>query len=121
MVLSDTVTCILIVALFGIEWYYGLLMLVTMALLSFGTMCITTLIDLKSPKLGWTNFNQSLKNAKNSWLAMLVGFICMLAMAIVAAAFIVGYVFTSGGWYMLMLMWIFIVGLSVGFAIVSYR
>ena len=121
LVLSDTVTCILIVALFGIEWYYGLLMLVTMALLSFGTMCITTLIDLKSPKLGWTNFNQSLKNAKNSWLAMLVGFICMLAMAIVAAAFIVGYVFTSGGWYMLMLMWIFIVGLSVGFAIVSYR
>lgn len=121
LVLSDTVTCILIVALFGIEWYYGLLMLITMALLGFGTMCITTLIDLKSPKLGWTNFNQSLKNAKNSWLAMLVGFICMLALAVVAVACIVGYVFTSGGWYMLMIMWIIIIGLSVGFAIVSYR
>ena len=121
MLLSDTLTCILTVILFGIDWYYGILMLVTMALLGFGAMCITTLIDLKSPKLGWTNFNQSLKNAKNSWLAMLVGLICMLAFGAVAAACIVGYVLTSGGWYMLMIMWILIVGLSTGFAIVSYR
>lgn len=121
MVLSDTVTCILAVVLLGIEWYYGILMLVTMALLCFGAMCITTLIDLKNPKLGWTNFNQSLKNASNSWLAMLVGAICMGAIAVIAAACIVGYVFTSGGWYMLMIMWILIIGLSVGFAAVCYK
>lgn len=121
MLISDTVTCILTVVLFGIEWYYGILMLATMALLGFGAMCITTLIDLKSPKLGWTNFNQSLKNAKNSWLAMLVGLVCMLALAVVATACIVGYWFTSGGWYMLMIMWIFILGLSAGFAAISYR
>ncbi len=121
MVLSDTVTCILAVVLLGIEWYYGILMLVTMALLCFGAMCITTLIDLKNPKLGWTNFNQSLKNASNSWLAMLVGAICMGAIAVIAAACIVGYVFTSGGWYMLMIMWMLIIGLSVGFAAVCYK
>ena len=121
MVLSDTVTCILAVVLLGIEWYYGILMLVTMALLCFGAMCITTLIDLKNPKLGWTNFNQSLKNASNSWLAILVGAICMGAIAVIAAACIVGYVFTSGGWYMLMIMWILIIGLSVGFAAVCYK
>lgn len=121
MAVSDTLTCILTVVLFGIEWYYGLLMLVTMALLGFGAMCITTLIDLKAPKLGWTNFNQSLKNAKNSWLAMLVGAICMSALAAVSAACIVGWVFTSGGWYMLMIMWILIIGFSAGFAAVSYK
>lgn len=121
MLISNTVTCILTVVLFGINWYYGILMLVTMALLGFGAMCITTLIDLKSPKLGWTNFNQSLKNAKNSWMAMLVGVICMSSFAVVAAACIVGYVFTSGGWYMLMIMWILIIGLSAGFAAVAYK
>lgn len=120
MLISDTVMCVLVVALFGIKWYYGLLMLVTMALMGFGAMCITTLLDLKSPKLGWTNFNQSLKNAKNSWFAMLIGLICMVAFVTVSVLFIVGYSLT-GGWYMLLIMWILIVGLAAGFAAVSYK
>lgn len=121
MLISDTVMCILIVVLFNVEWYYGLLMLVTMASLCFGAMCITTLIDLKSPKLGWTNFSQSLKNAKNSWLASLIGIICMFVLAIVAVPCIVGYSLIDGGWYMLVIMWTLIIGLSAGFAAVSYK
>lgn len=121
MLISDTVMCVLIVALFGVMWYYGLLLLVTMALLGFGAMCITTLIDLKSPKLGWTNFNQSLKNAKNSWLAGLVGLICMIAIGTIAGVCIAGYTLINGGWYMVMIMWILIIGLSAVFAFVSYK
>lgn len=120
MLISDTIMCILVVALFGIQWYYGLLMLVTMALLGFGAMCITTLIDLKSPKLGWTNFNQSLKNAKNSWFGMLIGLICLAVMAVVSVIGIVGWSLTHG-WYMLMIMWLLIIGLAIGFAVVSYK
>lgn len=121
MLISDTVMCVLVVALFGVKWYYGLLMLVTMALLGFGAMCITTLIDLKSPKLGWTNFNQSLKNAKNSWLAGLVGLVSMIAVGIVAGICIVGYTASNSAWYMVMIMWLLIIGLATGFAIVSYK
>lgn len=121
MLISDTITCILTIILFGVQWYYGLLMLVTMALLGFGTMCITTLIDLKSPKLGWTNFNQSLKNAKNSWLAMLVGLICMIALAIISVAFIICWAIMKNAWYMLMIMWILIIGISVGYAAICYK
>lgn len=120
MLISDTVTCILVVALFKIDWYYGLLMLIAMALLGFGAMCITTLIDLKSPKIGWTNFNQSLKNAKNNWMAMLVGLICMVVLGVIAGLCIVGYSLTNG-WYMLVIMWLLIIGLAAGFATVSYR
>ena len=121
MVISNVITCLLIVILFKVQWFYGILMLVTMALLGFGTMCIMTLVDLKNPKLGWTNFNQSLKNAKNSWIAMLVGFLCMIALAAVVAPCAVGWALTDGGWYMTMVMWLLIIGLSAGYAVVSYK
>lgn len=121
MLISDTLTCILVFALFGIKWYYALLMLVTMALMGFGAMCITTLIDLKSPKLGWTNFNQGLKNAKNSWVGMLIGVICMFVVAIIAVVCIIAWNALNKPWYMLMIMYLLIIGLSAGFAVVSYR
>lgn len=121
MLISDTVMCVLIVALFGVQWYYGLLLLLTMALMGFGAMCVTTLIDLKSPKIGWTNFNQSLKNAKNSWLAMLVGFICLIVVGTIAGLCITGYALLSNAWYMLLIMWTLIIGLAATFAAVSYR
>lgn len=121
MLISDTVMCVLIVALFGVQWYYGLLLLLTMALMGFGAMSVTTLIDLKSPKLGWTNFNQSLKNAKNSWLAMLLGLACLFVIGIVAGVCIAGYVALNYAWYMIMIMWIVVIGLACGFAIVSYK
>ena len=120
MLICDTLTCLLIVLLLGVKWYYGIAMLICMALLCFGAMCVTTLLDLKDPKLGWTNFNQSLKNAKNSWIAMLIGLLTMLSIAFVAVWFIIWYAATPA-WYVMLLMWLFIFALAVGFAVVAYK
>ncbi len=121
MVISDFVMCVLIVALFGVKWYFGLAMWFAMAALGFGGMCITTLIDLKSPKLGWTNFNQSLKNAKNSWMALLVAFVVSLVLGTISGVCLLGWYLTNTSWYMLLIMWVLIIGASVGFAAVSYK
>ena len=120
MLICDTVTCVLIVALMGVKWYYGIAMLITMALLCFGAMCITTLLDLKDPKFGWTNFNQSLKNAKNSWIALLIGLLTIVAVTLVAVWFVIWYVVVPS-WYVALLMWLFIFALAAGFAVVSYK
>ena len=120
MLICDTLTCVLIVILLGVKWYYGLAMLVAMALLCFGAMCITTLLDLKDPKLGWTNFNQSLKNGKNSWLAMLIGALTTVGVVLVAIWFVIWYA-AAPAWYVMLLMWLFIFGVAVGFAVVSYK
>ena len=120
MLICDTLTCLLIVLLLGVKWYYGLAMLVSMALLCFGAMCVTTLLDLKDPKFGWTNFNQSLKNAKNSWIAMLIGLLAMVGVAFVAVWFVIWYVAVSQ-WYVTLLMWLFIFALAAGFAVVAYK
>ena len=120
MLICDTLTCLLIVLLLGVKWYYGIVMLVCMALLCFGAMCVTTLLDLKDPKFGWTNFNQSLKNAKNSWIAMLIGLLMMVGVALVAVWFVIWYVYTSA-WYVMLLMWLFIFALAVAFAVVAYK
>lgn len=121
MLISDFLTCLLIVILFGVQWYYGIAMLVVMALLGFGSMCITTLIDLKSPKLGWTNFNQSLKNAKNSWMGMLIGFITSMIVGVIGGICILLWYLTNGGWYFLLIMWLAIIGACVGYAVVCYK
>lgn len=120
MLICDFLTCLLIVLLMGVKWYYGIAMMITMSLLCFGAMCVTTLLDLKDPKLGWTNFNQSLKNAKNSWIAMLIGLLATLSVAFVAVWFILWYAL-SHAWYASLLMWIFVFALAAGFAVVSYR
>ncbi len=121
MLISDFLMCLLVVVLFGVDWYFGIAMLVVMGALGFGAMCITTLIDLKSPKFGWTNFNQSLKNAKNSWMAMLVGLVVSLIIGVISAVCLVGWYFLNAAWYMLLIMWLLIIGASVGFAAVCYR
>ncbi len=121
MLISDFLTCLLIVILFGVKWYYGLAMLCVMAMLSFGGMCITTLVDLKSPKLGWTNFNQSLKNAKNSWIGLLIGLVTSLIVGIVGGLFVILWYFTKSGWYVLLIMWLAIIGVCVAFAFVCYK
>lgn len=120
MLTCDFITCLLIVLLMGVKWYFGIAMLVTMASLCFGAMCVTTLLDLKDPKLAWTNFNQSLKNAKNSWIAMLIGLLAIVAVAFVAIGFIIWYVYAPG-WYVTLLMWLFLLGLGVAFAVVAYK
>ncbi len=120
MLVCDFLTCLLTVILFGVEWYYGIAMLVVMALLGFGGTCITTLLDLKSPKLGWTNFTQSLKNAKNSWLAMLMGVAVSTVISVVAVAFIIWFVATLQ-WFVIVLMWLLIAIVSAVFAVVCYK
>ena len=120
MLICDTITCVLIVLTMGIKWYYGIAMLITMALLCFGAMCITTLLDLKSPKIGWTNFNQTFKNAKNSWIAMLIGLLTIVVIAVTSILFIIWYTYTSA-WYVMLLMWLVLFALSAVFAIVSYK
>ncbi len=120
MVAVDFVTIVLSVVLFKLHWYVGILMFATMVLLGFGGMCITTLIDLKSPKLGWTNFNQSLKNAKNSWLAMLIGLVILVAMALIATVFIVWYNVTAQK-LALVLMWVVILMCAALFAWLSHK
>ena len=120
MVISDFITCVLIVALLGVKWYYGIAILITMALLGFGSMCITTMFDLKNPHLGWTNFSHSLKNTKNSWIALLIGLLSVVAIAAVSALFVVWYAITSV-WYAVLIMWIMVFGVSVAFAVVAYK
>lgn len=120
MLIADFITCLLVVILFGIKWYYGIAMLIVMMLLGFGAMCITTLIDLKAPKLGWTNFNQTFKNAKNSWLTMLISLGVTVVLAAASSGFIV-WAASDTGWYVPLTMWIVIIGLSAGFAAVCYK
>lgn len=120
MVVVDFVTILLTVLLFGLDWYFGIAMLLTMLLLGFGGMCITTLLDLKSPKLGWTNFNQSLKNAKNSWMAMLVGLAIFLSLGILATGFVIWFVVTESV-VAIVLMWCVIIGFATGFSALSYK
>lgn len=120
MLVCDFLTCVLLVVFFKISWYIGIVMMIVMSLTGFGSMCITTLSDLKSPKLGWTNFNQSLKNAKNSWIAMLVGLLVMLGVAVLSVGFIVWYALADSV-FALVAMWIVIAVASAVFAVYSYK
>lgn len=120
MLIVDFLTILLSVLLFGLQWYFGITMLVAMLLLSFGGMCITTSVDLKSPKLGWTNFNQSLKNAKNAWVAMLVGFVIFIALAALSAGFIIWFMGTASP-VAIVLMWIVLLAACFAFAAISYK
>lgn len=120
MLISDFVTCLLIVVLMGIKWYYGLTMLATMAFIGFGSMCITTMLDLKYPRFGWLNYDQNLKNSQNSWIAMLIGLLAVVEISLVSVMFIIWYSI-SGAWYALLLMWILIFGAMLAFAVVSYK
>lgn len=120
MIVVDFVTILLTVLLFGLDWYFGICMLLTMVLLGFGGMCVTTLLDLKSPKLGWTNFNQSLKNAKNSWMAMLVGLAIFISLGILATGFVIWFVVTESI-VAIVLMWCVIIGFATGFSALAYK
>ena len=120
MVLSDFVTCALIVGLLGISWYYGIAILVVMSLVGFGSMCITTLLDLKDPRFGWANFNHGFRNAKNNWIAMLIGVITVTIIVGLSAAFIIWYSFVPV-WYAILIMWIVIFVATAVFAGVAYK
>ncbi|MCH5156287.1 MAG: hypothetical protein J1G02_00245 [Clostridiales bacterium] len=119
MVVSDFVTCLLIVVLLRIKWYYGLAMLVSLSLIGFGSMCITTLLDLKYPRFGWANYNQSLKTTKNGWIAMLIGLVTIVEIALISVMFVVWYSLTDA-WYVILFMWLMIFAAMFVFAVVAY-
>ena len=120
MVISDLVTCLLIVMLLHVKWYYGLAMLAAMSLIGFGSMCITTLMDLKSPRFGWTNYSHNLKNTKNSWIAMLISIVAIVEISLISIMFVVWYSINDS-WYVVLSMWLTIFAAMSVFAGVSYK
>lgn len=120
MVISDFVTCVLIVVLFGLDWYLGVAMLAVMVLIGFGAMCLTTLLDLKNPRFGWENFNQGLKNARNSWIALLTALLSCAALTVCSAPFVAVYAIWNK-WYVMLGMWALDLAVAGAFAGVSYK
>ena len=120
MVVVYFVTTIVAMFMLHIKWYYAIGLMVVLTLLGFGTQCITTRIDLKEPKFGWTSFQQSLKNSKNSWMAMLASFIVMIVVGAIAGLCIFTFIATESS-TVILLMWLALVVVSALYAFVSYK
>ena len=67
------------------------------------------------------DMNEVYENAKNSWCAMLIAFLSILAFVALSVPFILLYIFFHGGWYWLLLMWIVDLGASAAFTAVAYK
>lgn len=120
MVVISLLTTIVTVIAMHVAWYYAIGMMIVLTLVGFGSQCITTHIDLKNPKFGWSNFQQSLKNSKNTWIATIMGFIAMLVIGLIAGGFIALYIVTQ--WqFSAVLMWIVLTLASGLFAFVAYK
>ena len=120
MVAVYLITTIVAVFMLQVKWYYAIGLMVVLSLLGFGTQCITTRIDLKEPKFGWSSFQQSLKNSKNSWMAMLASFIVMIVVGVIAVLFITAFIATESQ-VVVLLMWLALVVVSALYAFVSYK
>ena len=120
MVVVYFITAVTAMVIMQIKWYLALGMMVVLTLLGFGSQCITTKFDLKNPKFGWSNFQQSLKNSKHSWISMLVGLIAMIIVGAIAVPFILDYIVTEST-NNLVIMWILLVVASALYAFVSYK
>ena len=120
MVVVYFITAVTAMVIMQIKWYLALGMMVVLTLLGFGSQCITTKFDLKNPKFGWSNFQQSLKNSKHSWISMLVGLIAMIIVGAIAVPFILDYIVTESA-INLVIMWILLVVASALYAFVSYK
>ena len=120
MVAVYLITTIVAVFMLQISWYHAIGLMVVLSLLGFGTQCITTRIDLKEPKFGWSSFQQSLKNSKNSWMAMLASFIVMIVVGVIAVLFITAFIATESQ-VVVLLMWLALIVLSALYAFVSYK
>lgn len=121
MLIADIITAILAVVLLGISWYTSIFIVIILAFIGFGSMCITTRLDVKQPKLGWTNFNQSLKNAKNSWIAMLIGLIATIAIGIPMVLLSVVYSSTGYNVFAYIALWLVPIILSALYAWLAYK
>ena len=84
-------------------------------------MCITTKLDVKQPKLGWSNFNQSLKNAKNSWIAMLIGLIATIVIGAPMVLLCIAYTATNYNLFVYLALWIVPTIITFLYAWLAYK
>ena len=120
MVVVYLVTTLVAVFVMSIQWYMAFGMLIVLTLIGFGSQCISTKFDLKEPKFGWSNFNQSLKNSKHTWIALLVGVLVMIVIGGISGFFILQTIAT-GSAAMVWLMWIVLILVSAMYAFISYK
>lgn len=120
MVAVYLLTTVIAVFTMKIWWYIAIGMMLVLTLIGFGTQCLTTRLDLKEPKFGWSNFNQSLKNSKNSWMAMLIGFIVISVMGAIVTGFMLLYIATQSE-VIILLMWLALTLASALYAFVAYK
>lgn len=117
---TDFITAILVVFVAGFNPLSALLLMLGLLAYGFGNMCLTTRMDLKSPKIGWSNFQTSLKNSKNSWIAMLLGLLSGVIVCVTSMGFLLWHS-VSGARYIEWLMWIAIDLVGALYAYVGYR
>ena len=117
---TDFITAILVVFVAGFNPLSALLLMLGLLAYGFGNMCLTTRMDLKSPKIGWSNFQTSLKNSKNSWIAMLLGLLSGVIVGVTSMGFLLWHS-VSGARYIEWLMWIAIDLVGALYAYVGYR
>ena len=117
---TDFITAILVVFVAGFNPLSALLLMLGLLAYGFGNMCLTTRMDLKSPKIGWSNFQTSLKNSKNSWIAMLLGLLSAVVVGVTSMGFLLWHT-VSGAKYIEWLMWIAIDLVGALYAYVGYR
>lgn len=120
MVAVYLLTTVIAVFTMKIWWYIAIGMMLVLTLTGFGTQCLTTRLDLKEPKFGWSNFNQSLKNSKNSWMAMLIGFIVIIVIGAIVTGFMLLYLATQSE-VIILLMWLALTLASSLYAFVAYK
>ncbi|MBR7177244.1 MAG: hypothetical protein IKD26_03435 [Clostridia bacterium] len=121
MLIADVITAVLAIVLLGIPWYSSVFILVILAFAGFGSMCITTKLDVKQPKLGWSNFNQSLKNAKNSWIAMLIGLIATIVIGAPMVLLCIAYTATNYNLFVYLALWIVPTIITFLYAWLAYK
>ena len=120
MAVVDVVTALVTIFLCGLNALSAFFMTVGLFAYGFGNMCFTTRGDLKNPKLGWSNFQTSLKNSKNSWLAMLLGLCSAMLIGLTAAGFFVWFAL-SGAKFIEYVMWIAIDIVGGLYAFAAYK
>lgn len=120
LIVANAACAIAGVLIFNIRWYSALFMFVAMSLFQFGAMCITMYFDLKKPVLNWVSFNQSLKNAKNGFIALLIGFLTLLVVAGVGIPFGLWYFNDMQAWKEI-LAWLVLIGIGIGYSAITFN
>ncbi len=117
----ESILCAIVAVItLQLSWYHALFMCIALAVYQFGTMCITSYLDLKKPNLQWSDYNASLKNGKNAMISLLCGLIVMVLIGGVGALFVLWYLSTEAVMVQL-LMWLAIIIVGCVFALFAYK